>query len=164
MLYLKFGQTWNAMDGDGVPVGTVGRQFNIFETSQACLNGHGIIGYIVRTQNRHGEICVYPRLYELLEENNTDWAANVVRNEDNPVHGPTPRPPGQATPWCNVVTHDANAANFDPSCVCGKPQCQCSPKVTYAYGRSGVEWLSQYFDLEFMADGNLTTIIRRKKL
>ena len=166
MLYLKFGQRWNALDGDGVPVETVGRQFNIFETRQECLNGRGIIGYVVRAQNRHGEICVYPTLYKLLGTRLSGWADNVPKNKNRTAHGPNRRngPGSNAwTPqWCNVVTHGANTAKFDPSCVCGKPQCQCSPKVTYAYGRSGVEWLSQFFDLEFIEDGNSTTIIRRR--
>ena len=160
MLYLKFGQNWRAADGDGVHVGTVGRQFNIFETRQACLNGRGIIGYVVRTVGFPGQICVYPRLYQLLEENNTNWAANVVRNEDNPVHGPTP-PPTWTTTWCNVIP-GGGGLNYDSGCVCGNPQCRCAPKITFAYGRSGVEWLSRFFDLEFMGEGNSTTIIRRR--
>jgi hypothetical protein len=148
MLYLKFGQRWNAADGHGFPIDTVGRQFNIFETRQECLNGHGIIGYVVRTERYPGQICVYPRLYQLLEENNTNWAANVVRKEGNPVHGPNPPPHTWKTTWCNVVPK-GGVPHYDNGCVCGNPQCRCAPKITFAYGRSGVEWLSQFFDLEF---------------
>ncbi len=141
-LYLKPAQTWRRNDGGGVPPGCVGRQFNIFETK----DGGPIIGYVVRTRGNAGQVCVYPTLYQLLCKINPNWRNGIEINTNNPVHGPNPPPWDES--WCNVVPLNASD-DFDAGCVCGDPQFTCTPELQFAYSRSGIEWLSQFFRLDF---------------